>query len=136
MYRVIKEAGVSANVFIEDTELKRTINLGRITVKIIETIHEMEGFVFNTPHPDAIQYIDAWNLPVSYDTWVMLASKALTMKKPVRTKKNIAETITVEEILNKTKSEQTPPKKIDAWDVLFGRASYKTGTVNIEGGDK
>lgn len=112
MYRVIKEAGNNQNLFLENTDTKAQLNLGRVSVEILHIL-EKDGHSFGGSD---IQYKDAWNLTVSDSTKAELERKAYKISRPVKSDKTATVVPTPE--------PKKVNKNIDAMDVLLGLASY------------
>lgn len=82
MYRVVKEKGNNVNVFIENTENKKSLNIGRLTMEMIKILEEA-GFTFGTG-VDLISMKSEWSMEINTDTKDKLARLAMRMSKPVR----------------------------------------------------
>lgn len=108
MYRVVKEKGNNSNVFIENTESKKSLNIGRLTMEMIKILEEA-GFVFGTGE-DEIGMKDEWSMEINADTKDYLSKLAMKMSKPIRdqSKKATSE--------HKIKPGEAP----DLFDLIFG----------------
>ena len=107
MYRVIKEKGNNVNVFVENTESKKSLNIGRLSMEMIKILEEA-GFAFGTGD-GKIAMKDEWAMEVDTDTKGRLAKLAMRMSKPVRDQSK--------------KSEQksaAPDAVPDLFDLIFG----------------
>lgn len=104
MYKVIKSKGLSANVTVENTDSKSTVNIGRISIKIM---HILETIGIDIEGKQA----DEWNFEVNKETAENLAKLSLPMNKPIRNQSN-----------KETKKQAN--KQIDAMDVMLGLANY------------
>ena len=109
MYKVLKEKGNNQNVTLQNTDTKASIIIGRISIEILNLLeragHKIDG--------ETLTMKDQWELEVNDEIGKELASKAMTMTKPIR---------------DQRKTEDKPKKdnsKVDAMDVLLGLANYK-----------
>ncbi len=109
MYKVLKEKGNNQNVTLQNTDSKASIIIGRISIEILNLLeragHKIDG--------ETLTMKDQWELEVNDEIGKELASKAMTMTKPIR---------------DQRKTEDKPKKdnsKVDAMDVLLGLANYK-----------
>lgn len=107
MYKVLKEKGNNSNVVLENVETKASIIIGRLTMDILKIL---EG-AGHTIGDDGLNFKDKWEITVNEEVGKELASKAMTMSKPIRDQRKV----------NKPKKDN---KTIDAMDVLLGLASY------------
>lgn len=105
MYRVIKEKGNNQNIFVENTESKKSINIGRLSMEIIKILEE-EGYTFGTAEKD-IAIKDNWSLVINSDTKDKLSRLAMRMNKPIRDQR-------------KKPSEQKQTEVPDLFDLIFG----------------
>lgn len=109
MYKVLKEKGNNQNVTLQNTDTKASIIIGRISIEILNILeragHKIDG--------TSITMKDQWDLEVNDEIGKELASKAMTMTKPIR---------------DQRKDKEDKPKKdnakVDAMDVLLGLAKY------------
>lgn len=106
MYKVLKEKGNNMNITLENIETKASIIIGRTTMDILRILDEAGHKIGD----DGIALRDKWELIVDEDTGKELASKAMTMSKPIRDQRKV-----------KPKKDN---KHIDAMDVLLGLANY------------
>lgn len=106
MYRVLKEKGNNMNITLENTETKASIIIGRASMEILRILNEAG----HTIGDDGIAFRDRWDLEVNEEVGKELASKAMTMSKPIRDQRKV-----------KPKKDN---KQIDAMDVLLGLANY------------
>lgn len=105
MYRVVKEKGNNVNVFVENTETKKSINIGRLSLEIIKILEEA-GFTFGVAPGDTVLK-DNWSLEINSETKDKLSKLAMKMSKPIRDQSK--------------KSEQKAPDAIpDLFDLIFG----------------
>ena len=81
MYRVIKEKGNNVNVFVENTESKKSINIGRLSMEMIKILEEA-GFTFGTGDGD-IAMRDKWVMEVNTDTKDKLYKQELKYHIPL-----------------------------------------------------
>ena len=107
MYRVIKEKGNNVNVFVENTELKKSLNIGRLSMEMIKILEEA-GFTFGTGDGE-IAMKDEWAMEVNTDTKDKLAKLAMKMSKPIRDQSKKSE--------QKTAAPDAVP---DLFDLIFG----------------
>ncbi len=106
MYRILKSAGLGANVIIENTETKANIILGRISNEIYNMI-KSAGYDPGGPY-------NIWNIEVNKDLAISIARLTMKMSKPIRDQSKKAK----QEAIRKTN------KEIDAMDVMLGLANY------------
>ena len=109
MYRVVKERGNNVNVFVENTETKKSLNIGRLSMDILKILEDA-GYKFGTA-PGETNLKDAWQLPISGERKDQLAKLAMRMSKPIRDQRK------------KPASEQaatTPDGVPDLFDLIFG----------------
>ena len=107
MYRVIKEKGNNANVFVENTESKKSINIGRLSMEMIKILEEA-GFTFGTGAGE-IAMRDGWAMEVNTDTKDKLAKLAMKMSKPIRDQSK------------KSEHKSTAPDAVpDLFELIFG----------------
>ena len=102
MYRIIKDKGYDKPVTVENTSTKATIIVGRMSISMLQILEE-------AGKPVTGAQFEKWDLEVNKETADKLVKLAMPMKKPIRTKKEIA---------------KTRNKDIDAMDVLLGLAQY------------
>lgn len=107
MYKVLKDSGNNANIIIENTETKRIVNIGRITMDILKILDDAGHKIGD----DGTGLRDRWELEVSEEVGKTLARKAMVMTKPVRDQ-------------SKKEKPKKDNKHIDAMDVLLGLANY------------
>ena len=105
MYRVIKEKGNNVNVFVENTESKKSLNIGRLSMEMIKILEEA-GFTFGTGYGDIVMR-DKWVMEVNTDTKDKLSKLAMKMSKPIRDQSKKSE----------QKTADTVP---DLFDLIFG----------------
>jgi len=109
MYKLIKEAGNNACLTLINPTTGSSLMIGRLTSSIMDILKE-DG------KGDLVSSIkEKWELEVSDKAGKELASKALTMRKPIRVKP-----------VEPAKETEQPKdnSKIDAMDVIFGLAKY------------
>ena len=104
MYKVIKSKGLSANVIVENTSSKSTVNIGRISIKIM---HILEGAGIDISGKQS----DEWDYEVNKEVATALAKLSLPMNKPIRDQR-------------KPETKKQANKQIDAMDVMLGLANY------------
>lgn len=107
MYRVIKEKGNNVNVFVENTESKKSLNIGRLSMEMIKILEEA-GFTFGTGDGE-IAMKDEWAMEVDTDTKDKLTRLAMKMSKPVRDQSKKSE--------HKSAAPDAVP---DLFDLIFG----------------
>lgn len=109
MYKVRKDMYSTSNVFVENTDTLASINIGRITIKVLEILAD-EGYKTDC----SLNVRDTWDLDISAEAASKLSKLAMPMKKPIRDQRKV----TVE-------NEQPEDNKhVDAMDVMLGLASY------------
>lgn len=106
MYRVLKEKGNNSNVMLENIETKASIIIGKITMDLLKILDEAGHKIGD----DGVALRDEWYFEVNEETGKEIASKAMTMSKPIRDQRKV----------KPTKDNKT----IDAMDVLLGLANY------------
>lgn len=107
MYRVVKECGNNTNVFIENTESKKSLNIGRLSLEILKVLEEA-GFTFGTSDGE-IALRDEWKLTIDIDTKDKLTKLAMKMNKPIRNQSK------------KVSEQKSPEGEIpDLFDLIFG----------------
>ena len=106
MYRVNKEKGNNVNIFVENTESKKSVNIGRLSMEMIKILEEA-GITFGVA-PGDIMLKDEWSIDISPETKDKLTRLAMKMSKPIRDQSK--------------KSEQTAkPEDIpDLFSLIFG----------------
>ena len=109
MYRVLKEKGNNSNVMLENMETKASIIVGRITISLLDILNKAGHKIGD----DGVSLRDEWNFEVNEETGKEIASKAMTMTKPVRDQRKY-----------KVEEPKKDNKQIDAMDVLLGLANY------------
>lgn len=108
MYKVIKTKGYNGDVTVSNTDTLTTINLGKISIPILNILKE--GGYYKEDSDD-LKPQDEWDLEVNKEAAEKLAKLAMPMKKPIRNQ-------------SKKPQQETDNKKIDAMDVLLGLAKY------------
>lgn len=114
MYKVLKDKGNNANVYIENIDTATQLNLGKLTMEMLSIMETCEPISFGTDESD-VKLNAEWDFEIKEETKMHLEKMAMKMTKPLRDQ-------------SKAKSEQVAKeknKKIDAMDVLLGLASYK-----------
>ena len=106
MYRVIKEKGNNADVFIENTEGKKSLKLGRLSMEMIKILEEA-GFIFGTGEGE-IAIRDEWKMEIDTDTKDKLSKLAMKMSKPIRNQSKKSE--------QTAEGEELP----DLFELIFG----------------
>ena len=107
MYRVIKEKGNNVNVFVENTESKKSLNIGRLSMEMIKILEEA-GFTFGTGDGE-IAVRDEWAIEINADTKDKLVKLAMKMSKPIRDQSKKSE--------QKTAAPDAVP---DLFELIFG----------------
>lgn len=105
MYKILKSQGNNSNVTLRNTETNAEINLGRLSMDILNKLEE-DG------HKD-LSYKEEWDLEISEDIAKEMGRLAMKMTKPVRDQSKKAKDLF-----------RKPNKEIDAMDVLLGLANY------------
>lgn len=106
MYRVLKEKGNNSNVMLENIETKASIIIGKITMDLLKILDEAGHKIGD----DGVALRDEWCFEVNEETGKEIASKAMTMSKPIRDQRKV--------------KPAKDNKTIDAMDVLLGLANY------------
>ena len=105
MYRLLKENGSTATIYIENTEEHTILSIGTITMDILKILEDAGHIT------EEVSARSAWNFEISEETKDKLKVKAMRMKKPVRDQ-------------SKKKSEQDETHhqsaSQDAFDLIFG----------------
>lgn len=109
MYRVLKEKGNNSNVMLENMETKASIIIGKITMDLLRILDEAGHKIGD----DGVALRDEWSFEVNEETGKEIASKAMTMSKPIRDQRKY-----------KVEEPKKDNKHIDAMDVLLGLANY------------
>lgn len=108
MYRVLKEKGNNSNVVLENVETKASIIVGKITISLLDILNKAGHKIGD----DGVALRDEWSFEVNEETGKEIASKAMTMSKPIRDQRKVKE------------EPKKSNKEIDAMDVLLGLANY------------
>lgn len=109
MYKLIKDEGRGESIFLVNTETLGTLNLGKLTYKILDILREDGYEVVSTRTKDTeVLTKDKWDLKVSDTAKDKLFAMAMPMKKPIRKKVD--------------KPQQSKPQKkiVDALDIIYG----------------
>lgn len=106
MYRVIKEKGNNTNIFVENTESKKSVNIGRLSMEIVKILEET-GITFGVA-PSDIMLKDEWSIDINSETKDKLTKLAMKMSKPIRDQSK--------------KSEQPAKPEVipDLYSLIFG----------------
>lgn len=104
MYRILKDKGIGQTITLENLNTNAQINLGKLSTTMLAILEDSEGLRFGV-EDERISLSDEWNIIIQDTTAKKLTEKILTSSMKIKTKK----------------PEQN---KIDAWDVLFGKAKY------------
>lgn len=104
MYKVLKDKGNNSTVVLENTDSKKTMMIGKLSMDILKILED-DGYKFNG---EGIKLKDAWELTISDKAKERLAKTTLMMHKPDR----------------KVTEQKKDNKRIDAMDVLLGLANY------------
>lgn len=107
MYKVIKSKGSSSNVSLMNTDTAMSINLGRITVKMLDIIKE-DGY---STEAGTITMTEEWDLKISPEAKDKLARLAMPMSKPIRDQRKKPEEKT---------TRPTPGGDIDIFNLIYG----------------
>jgi hypothetical protein len=107
MYRVVKDKGNSVNIFVENTESKKSLNIGRLSTMEIIKILEEAGFTFGTSDGE-IAIKDEWSLEINADTKDKLTKLAMKMSKPIRDQSK------------KSEHKAAPDAIPDLFELIFG----------------
>lgn len=104
MYRILKDKGIGQTITLENTDTNAQINLGKLSTTMLAILEDSEGLRFVAKEDGGLILVnDEWNINIKDET-----AKKLT-----------------EKILNSSiKIKKLEQNKIDAWDVLFGKAKY------------
>lgn len=103
MYRIIKPAGVTSNITVENTDTMASVIIGKVTRDIITTLAKGG---YDTPKDIA----DAWNISIDTETAGTLCRMAMRMNKPKRDQSKKAK-----DLYPNMKDEN-----VDAFDLIFG----------------
>lgn len=109
MYRLLKDKGNNSNLVLENMDTRTNLIIGKLTMNILSLLEEKEGIRFGDLDEE-INLKNSWDIHISEETGKEIASKAMTMHKPVRDQRKV-----------QIKKDN---KNIDAMDVLLGLASY------------
>lgn len=111
MYKVIKGAGYSANVSVENTDTLATVMIGRADIAIT-SILEKQGYRFSAAKIDTdagvISYDEEWHLAVNKEIAEELVHLAMNIKKPFRDQRK------------KPEEEKKVGVEVDAFDLIYG----------------
>lgn len=105
MYRILKDKGIGQTITLENLNTNAQINLGKLSTTMLAILEDSEGLRFGVKEDGLILVNDEWNINIKDETAKKLTEKILNSSIKIKTKK----------------LEQN---KIDAWDVLFGKAKY------------
>lgn len=105
MYRILKDKGFNQTITLENLNTNAQINLGKLSTTMLAILEDSEGLRFGVKEDGLILVNDEWNINIKDETAKKLTEKILNSSIKIKTKK----------------LEQN---KIDAWDVLFGKAKY------------
>ena len=111
MYRLMKENGNNSNILIENEDTHAQINLGRLSIDILDILKAEEDMTFGVD--GLVTLTEKWDLMIKPSTVEMLSKKAMRMSKPPKMKKQTEE-----------QKRKELNKSVDAIDVLLGLASY------------
>ena len=111
-YKVTKLRGAAQNVFLENTATAVSVNLGRISVSILNILAE-DGIHIG-PERD-ISMSDEWNIEVSAEAKDKLKRLAMPMKKPIRDQRKKKE-----ETEDKPKATPKITADTDLFDLIYG----------------
>ena len=113
MYRLIKERSSIANVTLQNTDTSESLIVGRPTIRMLELL-DAEGYSPKATDEDKhIDLSDKWNIEISEDTAKILASSTMSMKKPVRVKKDKSEQ-------SAKTSSHDKNQPVDVFNLIFG----------------
>lgn len=109
MYKVIKDEGRGESIFLVNTETSGTLNLGKMSYKIMEILKEDGYDIVSTRTTDTeILTKDKWDLKISDTVKAKLVEMAMPMKKPIRKK------------VDKQPPQKKEKKIVDALDIIYG----------------
>lgn len=112
MYRLLKDKGNNSNLVLENMDTRTNLIIGKLTMNILSLLEEKEGIRFGDLDEE-IELKNSWDIHISEETGKEIASKAMTMHRPVRDQRK-----------HKEEQPKKSNKEIDAMDVLLGLASY------------
>lgn len=112
MYKLTKPRGMLAGVILENTETKVTINLGGISIKMLEILKD-EGY---SKEEGTLNNSDIWDLDISAEAKDKLAKLAMPMKKPIRDQKKKPE--------DQVNNAATPDGEVDVFNLIYGNVDY------------
>lgn len=111
MYSLVKDPMANATVYVLNNDTKNKMALGRVTIPLL---HELDLAGLSIKDHTLPALSDKWDLPITQK----LATTLMT--NSVATSNNKTKHIHSETEQDAT----TNPITIDAYDVLFGRATY------------
>ena len=106
MYRILKDRGHNQTITLENTDTNAQINLGKLSTTMLAILEDSEGLRFGVKEDGLILVNDEWNINIKDET-----AKKLIEKIKIK-------------LIEKLKIKKLEQNKIDAWDVLFGKAKY------------
>lgn len=101
MYRVLKDEGYSKLVSVENTDTHTIINIGALSMKVLEILNRYGHTEVATG--SSLR----WQIEVNKECANELAKLSMQMKAPIRDQRKVKDN-----------------SKVDAMDVLLGLASY------------
>lgn len=110
MYRILKDKGFGQTITLENTDTNAQINLGKLSTIMLAILEDSEGLRFGVKEDGLILVNDEWNINIKDETAKKLTERILNSSIKIKTKK--------------IKIKKLEQNKIDAWDVLFGKAKY------------
>lgn len=109
MYKVIKDEGRGESIFLVNTETAGSLNVGKMSYRIMEILKEDGYEIVSTRTKDTeIVTKDKWDLKVSDTVKDELVKMAMPMKKPIRKK------------VDKQPPQKKEKKIVDALDIIYG----------------
>lgn len=111
MYKVIKDEGRGESIFLVNTEISGSLNLGKMSYRIMEILKEDGYDIASTRTKDTDTEIltkDKWDLKISDTTKAKLVEMATPIKKPIRKK------------VDKQPPQKKEKKIVDALDIIYG----------------
>ena len=109
MYRILKDKGHNQTITLENTDTNAQINLGKLSTTMLAILQDSEGLRLGVKEDGGLILVnDEWNINIKDETAKKLTEKILNSSIKIK----------------KIKIKKLEQNKIDAWDVLFGKAKY------------
>lgn len=105
--QVTKLKGYGQNVILTNEDTGVSLNLGRITMKMLDILKE-DGY---TTEDKTLETAEEWNLKVSVEVATELSKLAMPMKKPIRDQRKKPEEKT---------ARPTPGGDVDIFNLIYG----------------